>query len=564
MLAVHGLGKQAHMLIHGQSEHSMAHGEKLLREIIYDDYHKAELAKEDPSRKLVRAEDIRSLLIMASPEQSTRFFEVQPDTASSSWRAGINLSCEDIDLQKAIVELCSKELNTMDLAVRDQHGSKVLVTTKALKEGQRIGNISSLLFSTKPLMRDFLNKGGNQALMDAPLLEVRNLETSDPLDEDFDVLRRTSVHAVPVGAARLLCDHRHARLKFPNVELFCSPDAGPNDGFIQARVKTHNLCGISAGKPLALDFGEDWQLCAAGTSDAAKRFKGTLDSFWGKLSVDGLEADSGIPEPTPKRLKVGEKDSDNAESTRKRLKLGAPANAPADSDNAEPTRKRLKADVQQLMSQASASAQAQEQPSPDKNSKLAGIPSSTSTVNLMADEQMLGSHDGVMTLLTAKHVINLFCDSASPSGKRKLPPKTFLCEFSNGTVQGSDTGDDLQWAFTKTNTLVIFKDKGAQLVFRCVSPSSFICTGSGVLGSGPAVLGVIRGGGCHGRVSVYMNSGSGLHSAAVRGVGVFRSGCMIVERGRIFGASAPLVARGPLGEPSPPRCSPYDSHMIPK
>jgi hypothetical protein len=559
MLAVHGLGKQGHMRIHGQSEHSMAHGEKLLQEIIYDDYHKAELAKEDPSRKRVRAEDIRSLLIMASPEQSTRFFEVQPDTADSSWRAGINLSCEDIDLQQAIVDLCSKELDTMDLAVRDQYGCKVLVTTKALKEGQRIGNISSLLFSTKPLMRDFLNKGGNQALMDAPLLEVRNLETSDPLDEAPDVLRRTSVFSIPVGVARLLVDHRHAKLKFPNVELYCSPDAGPNDGFIQARVKTHNLCGISAGKPLALDFGEDWQLCIAGTSDAAKRFKGTLDCFWGKASVDGLEADSDIPEPL--RNKAA---SANAEPARKKLKVGAPADAPADSDNAEPARKKFKGCAQELMSQASANTPAQGQPSPDKNSKLAGIPSNTSTVNLMADEQMLGSHDGVTTLLTAKHVINLFCDSASPSGKRKLPPKTFLCEFSNGTVQGSDTGDDLQWAFTKTNTLVIFKDKGAQLVFRCVSPSSFICTGSGVLGSGPAVLGVIRGGGCHGGVSVYMNSGSGLHSAAVRGFDVFRSGCMIVERGRIFGASAPLVARGPLGEPSPPRCSPYDSHMIPK
>ena len=62
---------------------------------------------------------------MASPNQSTRFVDVQAGPAPS-WRAGIDLSCEDIDFEKVVVELCTHELNSMELAVRDRHGCKQL------------------------------------------------------------------------------------------------------------------------------------------------------------------------------------------------------------------------------------------------------------------------------------------------------------------------------------------------------------------------------------------------------------------------------------------------------
>jgi hypothetical protein len=347
-----------------------------------------ELAKEDPSRKRLRSEDVLTVPIMASPNQSPRFFEVQADPAASSWRAGIDLSCEDIDLEKAVVDLCAKELDSMELAVRDRHGCKQLVTTKALKEGQRVGQVSSLLFSTKGVMRDFLNKGGNVALMDAPLLEVRNLETSDLLEG----VQFNSVYSVPVGAARLLTDHRHAKAKFPNVELFCCPELGPNDGFIQFRVKTHNLCGVSADKALVAGFGDGWQLSTVGTSDAAKRFKGSLDFFWGTVAAadDGIHVDCGgdgspsksdIVEPSPKKLKV--------------------TNAAGSPDP--------------KLHQAQPGAAASTEPKPSHVPKLSPVPElppNTSAVILAAGEQRLGVHDGITTLLNAKHAISLLCDSA--------------------------------------------------------------------------------------------------------------------------------------------------------
>ena len=377
LLAAHGLGKQAHVLILGQSDHARAHGETLLREIVYDDCHKVELAKEDPSCKRLRSVDVLTVPIMAPPNQSTHFFEVQADPAVSFWRAGIDLSCDDVDLEKAVVELCTKELDNMDLAVRDRHGCKQLVTTKALKEGQRVGNVTSLLFSTKVMLRDFLNKGGNVALADAPLLEIGNLETSDMLEG----VQMKSVYSVPVGAGRLLTDYRHAKVKFPNVELFCCPELGPNDGFIQMRVKTHNQCGISADKALVLDFGAGWQLSTVGTSDAAKRFKGSLDCFWGKVTTgddshyadgecDGSPSKSEIGAPSPKKPRL----TDEAALGQTTPEKGQPAGT---GQSPEP------------------------------------LPMFwSSAVTPAGSDTVLGEHSGITVVLDAKNAIGLLCDIA--------------------------------------------------------------------------------------------------------------------------------------------------------
>ena len=371
-LAVHALGKQGHMLILGQSEHAMSHGEKLLRDIVYDGCHKAELANEDPVRKRLRSEDLSFVQITAPPNQPARFSEVQADP-TSTWRAGIDLSCEEVDLEKAIVELCAQELNSMDLAVRDRDGCKQLVTTRALKEGQKIGNVSCLSFSTKGVMRDFLNKGGNVALTDAPLLEVGNVETIDMLDG----IGSTSVYSVPVGVGRLLMDHRHARAKFPNVELVCCPELGPNDGFIQFRVKTHNQCGISSDKALTVDFGDGWHLSTVGTSDAAKRFKGSLDLFWRKVATDD---DDGGCDGSPSKSDIGE----------------------------PPTKKPKLADVAALPDTKPFPVQSPE-PLPPKPSPEPSLPNK-SAVTLATGEQMLGENDGVTTLLDANNAISLLCD----------------------------------------------------------------------------------------------------------------------------------------------------------
>ena len=60
-------------------------------------------------------------------------------------------------------------------------------------------------------------------------------------------------------------------------------------------------------------------------------------------------------------------------------------------------------------------------------------------------------------------------DSAGVSGKKKLPPKTFLCEFVNGIVTDCKDGDDMlfKWSFTKPTGQVIVTDKGVKLAF-CV------------------------------------------------------------------------------------------------
>ena len=53
LLAAHGLGKYGHMLAEGQSEHSVAHGKKILRDNLYAEYLAAAKAAIDPAKKRV-------------------------------------------------------------------------------------------------------------------------------------------------------------------------------------------------------------------------------------------------------------------------------------------------------------------------------------------------------------------------------------------------------------------------------------------------------------------------------------------------------------------------------
>lgn len=96
----------------------------------------------------------------------------------------------------------------MDLSVSERHGVRVLTTNRALKENQIIGNASSLLFSRPGILRDFLNLGGNAALMDAPIVEAADLAIPSQMALDAGGDQTHSVFGVFVGAMRLLTDHR--------------------------------------------------------------------------------------------------------------------------------------------------------------------------------------------------------------------------------------------------------------------------------------------------------------------------------------------------------------------
>ena len=51
---------------------------------------------------------------------------------------------------------------------------------KALKEETIIGPASCVIFSSRKLATNFLNQGGNAALMDAPIIEVQDVQRGCP------------------------------------------------------------------------------------------------------------------------------------------------------------------------------------------------------------------------------------------------------------------------------------------------------------------------------------------------------------------------------------------------
>jgi hypothetical protein len=134
-------------------------------------------------------------------------------------------------------------------------------------------------------------------LLEGPLVEVAGILASSPGGDGSAA--SASLVAVPVGAGALLKDLRVYQ-GFPNVVLEARPHVGSNDGFIVAKARTHNNCGIAAGTELCADFGERHTLgCAEGYSQGAKRFRGVLDTLFKKQRGDGGDpvAGASVPEP---------------------------------------------------------------------------------------------------------------------------------------------------------------------------------------------------------------------------------------------------------------------------
>ena len=171
---------------------------------------------------------------------------------------------------------CEKEQRDFSVVPAEKEGRRVLKTEKALKHGQIIGAASCLIFSTKALARDFLNQGGNAALMDAPIIEVQNIEASS-LDGEHTGPR--SLFCVQTGISQLIGHYKHCGAKVPNVEFFCTPSKGPNDGFLSIRVSTHNYCGVATQTVLTADFGDAYHPSPHTGSKAVRNFRGVMDLF---------------------------------------------------------------------------------------------------------------------------------------------------------------------------------------------------------------------------------------------------------------------------------------------
>ena len=295
-----------------------------------------------------------------------------------------------------------------------------------------------LCFSDSTGLAEFLNAGGNAALLDGPLVRVGNLQM--PGDPDA----RMSVCAVFVGLARLLRDFRGVR-KHPNVILRANPNIGPNDGFLEVIVRTHNGCGIAAGSEIVADLGENYVPASVPATSAAKRFKGSLDIFFEKQMKRTEEEPPRTEEeaPTPSKGNTGSSPaktgSNPAETGSNPGNTGsAPGAAGSSTDRPGP-------------SGAGGS-------SGDGGHASSGAASGTGAPT---GDQVLGSpanHSDVQLVLL-KSTGALVARKEGSKKVVKIPAKTVLSTYNQGGVVEVKDSEHMEFSFKKGSELVIDSSK---------------------------------------------------------------------------------------------------------
>ena len=101
----------------------------------------------------------------------------------------------------------------------EKDGAKRLVPRKHLREGGTLVVASCLLYTDQTRLRNFLNIGGNAALMEGPIVKIDGILATDG--------SKSSLYALLIGVARLVTDYRGVRQQ-ANCELRACPHKRAN------------------------------------------------------------------------------------------------------------------------------------------------------------------------------------------------------------------------------------------------------------------------------------------------------------------------------------------------
>ena len=289
ILAALDLNKRVHVYYNNVRAHSRNHGLELLKSTVFNEHLSRLRARAEPSTKRLLDRDLHFIRVTPLLEQAVFFADVGGDSAASGWRAGLDPCLDPLCLAGWVGELMAKQLQDNNLAVEEASGSRRLVTTRHLKEGEVVTVASCLVFSQATLLRRFLSLEGNAALLDGPLVQIDGVSRPEG--------GTTSLYALPVGIARLIVDFRGNR-KYPNCTWAARPEAGPNDGLLTIYASTHNRAGIACGSPVVADFGASYAPSPA-PSPEAKRFKGALELLFQRAGSTHGDAPAEPAGPVP-------------------------------------------------------------------------------------------------------------------------------------------------------------------------------------------------------------------------------------------------------------------------
>lgn len=278
IIAAREFGLKVIALVEGANEHSQRHGDALLRSLLtHRKLKEASLALPAGQKRSRPADDQNYITIDAPADQIIRLKDVAP-TEASKWRGGLNKSPQE--LSEKITRLLQWEQASfhMDLQYKDKQVS--VVTRKAFREGDVLGNATGLVFDSIDALRIFFSEDGRKSLADK-VVRINGIKLTQESES------ASSVYVVLTGFVRHVGHYTKFGRKAPNCHLRVNTTAGVNDGLLQLVVRTPNHCGIGLGGLVLMDYGltynHDLQISL--DEPDAKKFRGILDSYFSSLTV---------------------------------------------------------------------------------------------------------------------------------------------------------------------------------------------------------------------------------------------------------------------------------------
>ena len=220
------------------------------------------------------------------------------------------------DLCGKVQKLMHEEAQRFGLSLRQVDTGYALFTTKALRDGDPICDITALWYSTKDRLKHVLSQDGNKAMLDKLMLVegLYNGEAAAP----------PRVFGIRVGVAAFARHYMGVRKGGPNAKVVINSSSGFTPHLASLVVDTRNNLGISQDTEICMNYGAgyDFGVLQDIQESPCKKFKGALESLFVRQqeaeqkqtpAAKGEPTSSSKGEPPAKKLRVGQKPETNPE-----------------------------------------------------------------------------------------------------------------------------------------------------------------------------------------------------------------------------------------------------------
>ena len=238
---------------------------------------------------------------------------------SSVWHNG--LDNYPYDLADKVQKLMHDEAAKFHLTLKSTESGFGLFTTRALREGEAICDVTALWYNTKEALKHILSQEGNKILLDKLLT----------LDGLYNGEEAMTVFGIRVGCAAFARHYVGVRKGGPNAKIIVNSGAGFTSQLTQMVVSTRNNLGIGQDMEICVNYGTsyDFGVIQETSESPYKKFKGQLEALFEKQAsstTEGKNNESDIKnEKDAKKPKEATEEEKKDEPAAKKPRCGDPA-----------------------------------------------------------------------------------------------------------------------------------------------------------------------------------------------------------------------------------------------